>query len=88
MKYLKREWNRKEGRGNKDSKKVGNLGQGVAALKRAGGLEPLYEVWTCRYLTIFWLKARGKFEPPKKFSKRGGLYRNSVLRRGLLGKRG
>ena len=37
LKYLKRRWNRKEGRGNKDFKKEGNLGQGVGALKRVGG---------------------------------------------------
>ena len=43
LKYLKREWNRKEGRGNKDFKKGGKLGQGVSALKRRG-LEPPYEL--------------------------------------------
>ena len=32
-KYLKRGWNRKEGRGNKDFKKGSKLGQGVGALK-------------------------------------------------------
>ena len=37
LKYLKRGWNRKEGRGNKDLKKMGNLGQGVGALKRGTG---------------------------------------------------
>ena len=37
LKYLKRRWNRKEGTGNKDFKKEGNLGQGVGALKRVGG---------------------------------------------------
>ena len=35
LKYLKRGWNRKEGRGNKDFKKGGGkLGQGVDALKK------------------------------------------------------
>ena len=43
VKYLKRGWNRKEGRGNKDFKKGDKLGQGVGALKR--GLEPGYELW-------------------------------------------
>ena len=38
LKYLKRGYNRKEGRGNKDFKKGGQaLGQGVCALKRKGG---------------------------------------------------
>ena len=36
LKYLKRGWNRKKGRGNKDFKKGGKLGQGVGALKRKG----------------------------------------------------
>ena len=46
LKYLKRGKNRKEGRGNKDFKKVGGrLGQGVGALKRGGGeLEHPYEL--------------------------------------------
>ena len=39
--YLKREWNRKEGRGNKDSKKGDKLGQGVGALERDGGWHPI-----------------------------------------------
>ena len=34
LKYLKKGWNRKEGRGNKDFKKGGKLGQGVGAVKR------------------------------------------------------
>ena len=38
LKYLQRGWNRKEGRGNKDSKKVGGkLGHGVGALKGEAG---------------------------------------------------
>ena len=39
LKYLKREWNRTERRGNKDFKKGGGggkLGQGVGALKMGG----------------------------------------------------
>ena len=39
LKYLKRGWNRKEGRGNKDFKKGGKLGQGMGVLKTVG-LEP------------------------------------------------
>ena len=44
QKYLKRRWNRKEGRGNKDFENGVKLGEGVGALKR-GGLEPPYELW-------------------------------------------
>ena len=40
LKYLKGGWSRKEGRGNKDLKKGGKLGQGVDALKR-GAWNPL-----------------------------------------------
>ena len=45
LKYLKREWNRKEGRGHKDFEKgAGKLGQGVGALKWEWELEPPYEL--------------------------------------------
>ena len=45
LKYLESGWNRKEGRGHKDFKKGGKLGQGVGALKRGEGwLEPPYEL--------------------------------------------
>ena len=37
LKYLRRGWNRKEGRENKDFKKGEKLGQEVGALKVAGG---------------------------------------------------
>ena len=37
LKYLTREWNRKEGRGDKDFKKGGKLGEGVEVLRRGGG---------------------------------------------------
>ena len=46
LKYLKRGWNRKEGRGNKYFKKEDNLGQGVGALKRMGA-EPPYKL--CKF---------------------------------------
>ena len=38
-KYLKRRWNRKEGKGNKDFKKEGEgkLGQGLGTLKKGEG---------------------------------------------------
>ena len=37
LKYLKRGWNRKEGRENKDFKNGGQAGQGMGALKMGGG---------------------------------------------------
>ena len=46
-KYLKREWNRKQGRENKDFKKGGG-GQAESrggCLKKEGGQEPPYELW-------------------------------------------
>ena len=49
LKYLKRGWNRKEGRGHKDLKKVGQAGSMGGCLKEEGGLEPPYEL----YLFIF-----------------------------------
>ena len=41
LKCLKRGWNRKEERGNKDFKKGGQLGQGVGTLKKRGTGTPL-----------------------------------------------
>ena len=43
LKYLKRGWNRKEGRGNKLFKKGGQAGSRGGCLKN-GGLEPPYEL--------------------------------------------
>ena len=43
LKDLKRGWNRKEGRLNKDFKKGGKLGQRVGVLK-GRGLEPPYKL--------------------------------------------
>ena len=43
LKYHKKRWNRKEGRGNKDFKRGGKLGQGLGAFKKVG-LEPHYEL--------------------------------------------
>ena len=37
LKYLKREWNRKEGRWNKDFKKGGQTGSRGGCLKKGGG---------------------------------------------------
>ena len=41
LKYLKKGWNRKEGRETKILKVGGKLGQGVGALKRGGSWKPL-----------------------------------------------
>ena len=38
LKYLKRGWNRTDGRQNKDLKKGDKLGQEVGALKKGGGI--------------------------------------------------
>ena len=43
LKYLKWGCNRTEGRGHKDFKKGGKLGQWVGTLKK-GGLKPPYEL--------------------------------------------
>ena len=40
LKYLKKGWNRKEGRGNEDFKKVGQVGSRDGYLKK-GGWKPL-----------------------------------------------
>ena len=48
----KRRWNRKEGRGNKNLKRSGKLGQDVSSLKN-GGLEPPHELWNI-FEHIFW----------------------------------
>ena len=53
LKCLKRGWNRKKRKGNKDLKKGrgDKLDQGVGALKK-GGLEPPYKLWA--YDHDFW----------------------------------
>ena len=48
LKYIKRGWNRKEERGNKDLKKGGGRGGGASWVKgwvprKRGGLEPPYK---------------------------------------------
>ena len=48
LKYLKRGWNRKEGRGNNDFKKGSKLVQGVGALKRGSwNLLTNYALFEC-----------------------------------------
>ena len=43
LKYLKRGWNRTEGRGHKDFKK-GKIGSRGGCLKKGGSLEPPYKL--------------------------------------------
>ena len=49
LKYLKRGWNRKEGKGNKDLRKGGKLDQKMSALKRGRGWNPFtnYDILKC-----------------------------------------
>ena len=57
------EWNRKDGRGNKDIKRGGKQGQGVGALK-GGGLEPHYKLWYishASFLSVYTLLTRKIF---------------------------
>ena len=44
VKYLKREWNRKEGKGNKDFKRGASWVKGLLSQKGGGGLEHPYEL--------------------------------------------
>ena len=53
LKYLKRRWNRKEGRRNKDFKKGGKVGQEVGALKREWAGTPLRTVVNSNGTGIF-----------------------------------
>ena len=50
LKYLKRGWNRKEGRGNKDFKKGEQAGSRVGALKRGVGTGSPYKLWSLYFL--------------------------------------
>ena len=49
LKYLERGWNRTEGRGHEDFKKVGQAGSRGGCLKK-GGLESPYEL--CAYSNL------------------------------------
>ena len=53
LKYLKRRWNRKEGRRNKDFKKGGKVGQEVGTLKREWAGTPLRTVVNSNGTGIF-----------------------------------
>ena len=52
LKYLKRGWNRKEGRGNKDFKKGGQAGTRGGCLKKGGkaGWNPLTNYYIYIYI--------------------------------------
>ena len=58
LKYLKKGWNRKEGRETKILKVGGKLGQEVGALKRGGSWKPLtnytknYRKWDYFFMTV------------------------------------
>ena len=60
LKYLQRVWNRKEGRGNKDFKKVGGGGgargvkEELGASKRGGARTPLRTMVTSRIIYFSW----------------------------------
>ena len=47
LKYFKREWNRIEGRGNKDFKKEGQAGSRRGCLKKKGGWNPITNYGLC-----------------------------------------
>ena len=49
LKYLKKGWNRREGRGNKDFKMRGKLDQGMGALNK-GKLELPYKL--CKFFKV------------------------------------
>ena len=55
LKYLKRGWNRKEGRGNKDFRRGGGckIGQGVGALK-IGGTRTTLRTMLFMHLIFCW----------------------------------
>ena len=51
LKHLKRWWEKKEGRQNKDFKKGWQAGSRGECLKKGGGLEPPYEL--CIFVQIY-----------------------------------
>ena len=55
LEYLKREWNRKKWRGNKNFKKWGQTGSKCGCPKK-GGDETLYKLWWFVIFFIFWRK--------------------------------
>ena len=55
LEYLKREWNRKKWRGNKNFKKWGQTGSRCGCPKK-GGDETLYKLWWFVIFFIFWRK--------------------------------
>ena len=61
LKHLKSGWNRKEGRGNKDFKKGGKLGQEMGALKK-GGLNPFMNYGLASDFLIFIAEREGLYQ--------------------------
>ena len=53
LKYLKKGWNRKEGKGNKDLIKGGRQAGPRSGCLKKGGLEPPHELWTLHFLKQF-----------------------------------
>ena len=77
------EWNRKDGRGNKDIKRGGKQGQGVGALK-GGGLEPHYELWYishASFLSVYTLLTRKIFH--EKMINKADVYAYLMVKRTL-----
>ena len=57
LKYLKRGWNRKEWRGNKDFKKGGQAGSRGGCLKKGGGdAGTPYELWLIFHSKSFFMQ--------------------------------
>ena len=54
LKYLEREWNRKDGRGHKDFKKGGKAGSRGGCLKKMGW-NPLMNYYIYIYITYIYI---------------------------------
>ena len=83
LKDLEMEWNRKDGRGNKEIKRGGKQGQGVGALK-GGGLEPHYELWYishASFLSVYTLLTRKIFH--EKMINKADVYAYLMVKRTL-----
>ena len=59
LKYLKKGWNRKEGRGNRDFKKGGQAGSGDGCLKKGRGLESPHDLCTPTYVYVSGAQLKG-----------------------------
>ena len=54
LKYLKRGWNKKEGRGNKDFKIEVQDGSRGKCLKKVGAGTPLRNMWLLEHMSMVW----------------------------------